>query len=274
MKPKYPGKLLGALIAAIAAIAVMAPFAQAEAPAAGYDQFTGCPSYKTENAKITSCLHSVVKGGHFQMGSKDVPIANPIELTGGTEVLFQNFEANSLGGLKPVKQPVPGGVIGITGLDWLINFLNIEALKLYAVTELVGTPKIGLTSLELPIKVHLINSALGSKCYVGSSGSPIVLKMTTGTTAPPLPNTPITGKEPVQGFESVRKITTATGGEFVDNSFAAPGANGCSLTLFGFIPVSLDGVVNLASGLPSAAGTNETRQEIDVEFVSSKRVYP
>ncbi len=51
-------------------------------------------------------------------------------------------------------------------------------------------------------------------------------------------------------------------GTYVDNSFAAPGANGCVLTLFGFIPISINGLVNAQSGLPSPAGTNETVQHI------------
>jgi len=60
----------------------------------------------------------------------------------------------------------------------------------------------------------------------------------------------------------------------VDNSFSAPGASGCVLTLFGFIPISINGLVNSQSGLPAAAGTNETKQEFDAELVSKKLVYP
>jgi hypothetical protein len=273
MTSKHLAKLFGALMAVVAAVAMVAPVAQAETPAAGYEQFAGCPSPKTENPLITSCIHSVVTGGHFQMGSKDVPITNPIPLTGGSEPNFANFSFNSEGGLGAVKQPVPGGVVGLTGLDWLVDLLNAEQLKLYAVTELAGTPQLGLTSLTLPIKVHLINPVLGNKCYVGSNASPIVLNMTTETTSPPPPNEPISGKEPELELEPVRKINKANNAEFVDNAFAAPGVNGCVLNI-GFIPVNIDAIVNVASGLPSPAGTNETRQEIDIEFVQSKRVYP
>ena len=101
------------------------------------------------------------------MGSKDVPITNPITLSGGATFDGRLF-ANSKGGLAPVKQQVPGGIIGLTGLDWLVNFLNLEGLKLYAVTELAGQPRItnGAVDLELPIRVHLINSVLGNNCYV------------------------------------------------------------------------------------------------------------
>jgi hypothetical protein len=228
----------------------------------------------TENPKVKTCVRSDILSGHFQMGSKNVPIEKPIALTGGVENIFglSPLIYNSEGGLTKAKQKVPGGVIGLTGLTWLAEFLGIEALTLYATTELAGTVLIGGTSFaQLPIKVHLENSTgvLGKNCYVGSNAAPIVLNLTTGTTAPPAPNKPITGKVPTLTFEPVREIQIATGGTYVDNSFAAPGANGCVLTLFGFIPISINGLVNAQSGLPSPAGTNETVQNFNAEVVNA-----
>jgi hypothetical protein len=272
MRSKHLAKLLGAAVTAIAAVAMMAPVAQAATPAPGYEQFTGCPS-AAENPKIEFCLHSLIKSGHFQMGSKDVPITNPIPMTGGTDSELENFAATAEGGLKPVKQPVPGGVVGITGLDWLVNFLSVEGLKLYAVTEAVGTPKLTLTTIGLPIRVHLINPVLGNKCYVGSTASPISLNMTTGTTSPPAPNKPISGEEPVITVAPPETLVLSNG-KYVDNSFSAPAASGCTLTLLGFIPVSINGLVNTQAGLPAAAGTNETIQVIDTEIAAEEYVYP
>jgi hypothetical protein len=260
-------------MAAFAILASAAPLGQASTPAPGYDQFAGCPS-PDENAAITGCLRSVVTGGHFEMGNKKVPISKPMTLTGGVEVELKGFDHNSKGGLVPVKQLVPGGIVGLTGFDWLVNFLHIESLKLYAVTELAGTPEAGIADLSLPVKIHLINPVLGSKCYVGSDTNPVVLNMTTGTTSPPLPNKPISGTFPEIGFDVENSVGTITGGRYVDNSFAAPGASGCTLTLFGFIPVSINGVVNFASDLPAPAGTNETVQTIDTEIVDRNFVYP
>lgn len=272
MKRKHLPKLLGAFAAAALAVAVVAPVAQADTPNPGYEQFAGCPSLN-ENPAVEGCIRSVITGGHFQMGNKDVPISNPITLVGGTEhegeIIF-----NSKGGLTPVKQQVPGGIIGLTGLDWLVNFLSLEGLKLYAVTELAGTPVFGLTALSLPIKVHLINPVLGSKCYVGSTSNPIELELITGTTSPPSPNEPITGKNPKISLDPSKGIFHAKEGIFVDNSFAAPGASGCVLTLFGFIPISINGLVNSTSGLPSAAGTNETVQNFESEVTQPEFVYP
>jgi hypothetical protein len=271
MKSIRHAKLLALVAGLLAAFAALSPVAQA-APNPGYTQFKGCP----ETANILTCVRTEIYGGNFKMGNKNVPIENTMVLTGGVEGGFKNFAYNSEGGLTKVRQKVPGGVIGLTGLTWLFEFLGSDALTLYAVTELAGAPELkNLNNATLPIKVHLENSTgvLGSACYVGSNSSPITLHLTTGTTSPPAPNTPITGKVPTISFEPEREIVEAKEGEYVDNSFAAPGANGCVLTLFGFIPISINGLVNSQSGLPAAAGTNETHQKFNLELASAAFVY-
>jgi hypothetical protein len=270
---KHPAKLLAAVATALMAIAMAAPAAHATTPAPGYEAFAGCPS-PSENAKITFCVRSQVTGGHVQMGKKEVPIEKAMTLSGGTEDALANFSFNSKGGLTAVKQKVPGGVVGLTGLTFLLELLGSEALTLYAVTELAGTPVLSLSTITLPVKVHLINSVLGNNCRIGSNSSPITFNLTFGTTNPPPPNKPITGVEPVAGFEFEREILELNGGVYVDNSFSAPGANGCVLTLFGFIPISINGLVNEQVGLPSPAGTNETVQNIHTEIVKIGKVYP
>jgi hypothetical protein len=267
-------RLLVAVAGLVLAFAMLSPVAQAKKPNPGYEQFAGCPDPTTENPKILTCIRSEITGGYLQMGSKKVPIEKPIALTGGIENLFTGSPVyfNSEGGLTKAKQKVPGGVIGLTGLTWLAEFLGIEALTLYATTELAGTPFIqGAVFAKLPVKVHLENSTgvLGKSCYIGSSASPITLNLYTGTTSPPPPNTPITGKEGSPVFEPVREIQFINDGTYVDNSFAAPGASGCVLTLFGFIPISINGLVNAQSGLPAAAGTNTTVQEFDAQLVNA-----
>ncbi len=270
-------RLLAAIGAALMALALIAPAANAAEPAPGYTQFAGCPSPE-ENPNVAICVRNVIDGGHFQMGNKDVPIKNPMTLVGGTDFEFKTFAFNSKGGLSKVKQTVPGGVVGLTGLTWLLEFFGVEALSLHATTELAGTPSVDLFNqpVELPIKVHLTtpSGVLGKNCYVGSNTNPIKLNLTTFTTSPPPPNVPITGKAPETSFDESLEILHFDNGEFVDNSFAAPGASGCVLTLFGFLPISINGLVNTQSGLPSPAGTNETRQTFDIETTGSELVYP
>jgi len=271
MNSKYLKRMVAAAVSAVAAVALVAPAAQADTPAEGYERFAGCPS-PAEYPEVAACVFSEITGGHFQMGSKDVPISNPMTLSGGVNASLTGFAATEEGGLSAVKQQVPGGVIGITGLDWLVNFLSLEGLKLYAVTELVGAPEIGET-ISLPVRVHLINPVLGSSCYVGSPSSPISLNLTEGTTSPPPPNEPISGTEPEfqLGEDGVLKFINGT---YVDNSFSAPGATGCKLVLFGFIPISINGLVNATAGLPAAAGTNETVQDMDLEIAPAEVIYP
>jgi hypothetical protein len=264
-------RLLVAAGAALSALALLAPAANAATPAPGYERFAGCPSAE-ENPDIIQCTRTVVHDGHFQMGSKDVEITNPLTLSGGIDSA-NRIVFNSKGGLAPAKQEVPGGVIGLTGLDWLVNFLNAEALKLYAVTELAGTPQ-GTDGLTLPIKVHLINPVLGNNCYVGSNANPIVLELTTQTTDPPPPNEPISGHLPEKFFQDEQHVLHLENTLFVDNAFAAPAAKGCTLTLLGFLPVNIDGLVNSQAGLPSPAGTNETQQLMNLENVAPEFVYP
>lgn len=269
-------RLLSAAAMAILAVVLLAPAAQAKEPAAGYTQFTGCPSPE-ESSFVEVCVRADVLGGHLQMGSKDVPIEHPLALTGGVNSELEGFTANSKGGLTKVKQKVPGGVIGLTGLTWLLEFFGSEALTLYAVTELAGAPtNFAFSTVTFPIKVHLEtpSGVLGSSCYIGSNSNPITLNLTTGTTSPPPPNEPITGVESEFGFNPETEIIKLSGGEYVDNSFAAPGASGCVLKLFGFIPISLNSFVNSQSGLPSPAGKNETRQKFSLELASQSKVYP
>jgi len=258
---------------AILVIALFAPIAQAkEEPQPGFTQFRGCP--RPEEKVMVFCVRSDVTGGHLKMGKKDVPIEKPLKLTGGTNGEFGEFTANAEGGLSKVQQKVPGGVLGLTGLTWLLEFFGSDALTLYATTELAGIPSnFTFSSVTLPIKVHLEtpSGVLGKNCYIGSVASPIVLNNTTGTTSPPPPNKPISGKE--GEFSEENEIVYFKNGIYVDNAFSVPGASGCELKLFGFIPISLNGFVNSQAGLPSAAGNNEAEQKINIEIALQETVY-
>jgi hypothetical protein len=106
-------------------------------------------------------------------------------------------------------------------------------------------------ALSLPIKVKLSNPFLGSGCYIGSNAHPIILELTTGTTNPPPPNKPISGKVGNVIGNQEGTILYVKENTLVNNSFAAPGVEGC-----GAVPLLIDPVVDLQSGLPAAAGHN------------------
>ena len=102
-------------------------------------------------------------------------------------------------------------------------------------------PLTGVAALSISLKLTFSGSpsgvSLGSSCLVG----PFTLAMISGTTAPPLPNLPITGVP----------YDASTGiGTVVNNSFSVPGASGCG-------PLGLaNSQLNTGLGVPAAAGTN------------------
>jgi hypothetical protein len=262
-------RMLTAVVAAIASLALLAPVASAAEPNPGFEQFKGCPS-PAEVPIVALCQRVHIDGGHVEMGSKTVPIEKPMDLVGGVEE-----NGNFVGGVfPPVAQKVPGGVVGLTGLTFLLELFGSELLTLYATTELAGVPGNAFVEpISLPVRVHLTNPAglLGKNCYIGTVTNPIKFNLQIEATSPPPPNEPITGVVPEVKEEN--GILIFENGQFVDNSFAAPGASGCVLTLFGFIPISINGLVNSQSGLPAAAGTNETRQDFDIEIANVEDVY-
>jgi hypothetical protein len=125
-------------------------------------------------------------------------------------------------------------------------------------------------ALSLPVKVHLENPFLGSSCYIGSNAHPIVIELTTGTTSPPPPNKPISGSPGEIEFNADASIVTLKKNTLVNNSFAAPGVQGCG-GLFAFL---INPIVNGKLGLPAAPGQNTailkgTLKETTAEAVKS-----
>ncbi len=272
MELKHTRKLLVTLAALFALTALAPSVASATtSPAPGYGQFTGCPN--PAEATTEFCFHTVFTNGELQVGKIEIPISNPITYSGGITP-SGNVVFNASGGMPPVPQSVPGGLVGLTGLTWLPTVLSPSELEVDADIELAGTPSPPWPeTLSLPIKIHLTNPVLGENCYIGSNSNPIVLDLITGTTSPPPPNKPITGKEGEISL-TPNEVLDIESGTYVDNSFAAPGATGCVLTLYEYIPISLNGLINSENGLPAAAGTNRAILGFDTELVESAIVYP
>jgi hypothetical protein len=272
MSPSCRRRSLAAVAAACAVLGLGVPTAGATTtPAPGYEQFAGCP-HPGEMA-IATCFRTVLTGGVLQTGNVEIPIENPVTLSGGVTATGK-FGASPKGGLVPVKQTVPGGLVGLTGLTWLEEFFPPEALALYATIELASTPSDPLSEpVSLPVKLHLTSTPLGKNCYLASNSTPDVLELITGTTSPPSPNVPITG-DPGEDSLTGSGITDVTEGTYVDNSFAAYGANGCVLNLFGFPPISINSTIDSQAGLPSPAGENVAIFDFDTESVPAATVYP
>jgi hypothetical protein len=259
-------------IAAALAAMMLVPASQALAsshnPTGEFASFGECP---LSNSSLLLCIFSESSGGFFQVGKKTVPLKNPVILQGGIDEKGAFVGAENGETLSKTPQPVPGGLLGIEAPAWWPKFLrdlfnetiNNGFTGVTATVELAGPASsikintINLiiekgTALSLPVKIKLSNPFLGSNCYIGSNASPVVIDFTTGETSPPPPNSPIHGAAGTATLNEAGTLLTLSGGSLVNNSFAAPGANGCG-GLFSFL---IDPFVNSIVGLPSPAGTN------------------
>jgi hypothetical protein len=261
MKLRHRRIFIAAALVALTAMAALASIATAK-PAPGYEDFAGCPS-RAEQPFIAVCVKDEFTAGHINLGNREIPVTNPIVLRGGIEQETENFLYNAEGGIVPLRQTVPGGLIGLTGYKWLDEAVgSVSSLKLYATVELAGQVGSQLApTFNVPVKVHLENPFLGSGCYVGSAASPIMLHLGYA-------------KElgEFEEEESREGVIKATGGVFADNTYAVPGANGCQFS-YGSFHQSIDNLIDSAYALPSAAGTDSTElgyseSRVNVRFVN------
>lgn len=278
----------------LAASAVVVGALGVPAGAAAYEgefaKFNYCP---VSTSGVASCLDSVTNSGTIVLGSKKTPIVNPVTLQGGfseenEETTFSTFYGATNGEtLSKTPQPVPGGLAGIvppesapplvkealafffenglTGVNATLELAEpASAITLSKYNLLLGSG----TALELPVKVHLENPFLGSSCYVGSNSAPIIWHLTTGTTSPPSPYAPITGKQGYPEAKENYELGVITKNEMVDNDWAAPKAKGCG----GLLSLLVDPVIDAASGLPAAAGVNSAVLENTISTAAVESV--
>jgi hypothetical protein len=265
-------------LAAVSAIVVaLLGAASASAHSGEFAKFNYCPS---TTAEVNKCLYAVTNSGSIVLGKKTTPIESAVTLQGGYSKenlvtgVSKFFGATNGVTLSKTPQSVPGGLLGIVPPESsppLVKLLSkfffensitgVNAtLELAKPASEIELNEFGLiyeegVALKLPVKVHLENPFLGSSCYVGSSSSPIIWNLTTGTTSPPgspSPNKPISG---FSGFGSLKEngeIAQLTETELVENAWAAPAATGCG----GVLSFLVDPVIDSMLGLPASAGYN------------------
>lgn len=239
-----------------------------------YAAFKQCP---TNDPSVMACVVATTESGEFVVGKKTVPITKTITLQGGTYFNKETKKTIFVGAkngetLSKTPENVPGGLAGLvncTEISFYLARIACEAVfengltGVSATTELAGSAsEIALTqrnfineegvALAMPVKVHLENTFLGEECYVGSNSAPIELELTTGTTSPPPPNEPIKGSKGTQEVNAEGTILSFSKNSLVDNSFEAPGANGCG----GILSFLIDPIIESSMGIPSAAGYN------------------
>lgn len=254
--------------------------AVAKEPTGDFSVFKQCPRF---TSGVESCIYAQTFSGEVVLNKQPVPITNTITLQGGA-IHHENGTETFVGALNgetlsKSPQKVPGGLLGLVRCNEIKGngFLEkvaravCEAVFENRLTGVNATAElarpaseIGINSnnlfnregvaLSLPVKIHLENALLGSECYVGSSASPVMWNLTTGTTSPPAPNQPISGKVGHIEFKDESNFVEITNNTLVDNAYSAPGATGCG-GVFSFL---IDPLIDSKIGLPSSAGHNTT----------------
>jgi len=221
---------------------------------AAFPDFSGCTA---TNINTEACVDVQNRSGNLDINGFNVPLGESLEIRGtvidnGTQT--PDFVPPSgTTGFFATPVPVPGGLLGI---EW------IPGTSVLAITELAGSSSdirvnVQTNSITIPVKVRLVNLLLGMNCHIGTNSSPVVLNLITGTTSPPPPNEPISGR---RGRLSVTENALIfTDNVNVENSFAVPGSTSCGLGL-GLI----NSLVNLKLGLPSSGGHNSIEVHNDV----------
>lgn len=264
----------GAAVAGVSVLGVLGgPSVAGAAPTGDFADFVDCP---TGNALVQSCVYSETTSGTFQLGNASVPINKTIRLRGGFYVNsssptgYSFVNPTGVPALEEVPLDVPGGLtslvvpslirdIPLLGpiFDAAVNAVNgVKATAKLAGPVSFNYPNFvtgNATTITLPVRIKLDNPFLGDSCYIGSASSPVTLRLTTGTTAPPAPNTPVTGSRGAITFAHGGQLVNATGYTLVDNAFAVPTAENCGPWGFRW---AVTPIVNLKEGFPAAAGTN------------------
>lgn len=275
-------RFVAVVVVALVGVLVAATSAMASNPYEKY--FAGCPA--TEPG-VELCIQAEITSGEVAIGSTKVPITAKITQQGGA---IPDGESGAYFLVPPTKgealskteENVPGGLLDLInckeikgeGIFEKIERGSCEAIfenkvtGVTATTELVANEHDPVilsihnlfsesgTALTLPVRIHLKNPLLGNNCYIGSETHPVSLHLTDGTTSPPKPNEPITGRLGKLGEEE-GEVLVIRENLLVDNSFSVPVAEGCG-EFFSFL---IDPVVDAKLGLESKAGHNTAKLE-------------
>lgn len=270
------------LLAVIAAFAVflLAFFccgvAEAKVPTGDFAPFIRCPRFAK---RVRLCVYAELEHGQITLGKQTIPISRRIVVQGG--IISKAGGPQSFVGavsgetVARSADTIPGGLAGlcqeVRGRDSFVEgarlacelaFEGIGA-PVMAVTELVRpASQIGIstesledaygTAVSLPVRVRLEGELLGNSCDVGSSSSPIIVKLTDGTTAPDKPNTAISGSVGAFHLRDHFELIEDRGITLVGNEFSVPDATGCG----GSLSHIFDPAIDRRLGLPSPDGHN------------------
>ncbi|WP_248961523.1 hypothetical protein [Sphaerisporangium perillae] len=218
-----------------AAVVVLAGGLVTPAQAAAYDyhpsdaDWSDCPRLpQNAQADTWSCIFIITVGGTMRLGQIEQDISQPMRITVAQGKLSDGSTAAAFGSVKGERMKVPGGLIG--------KPLEVPKLTdVYVETQGTGRVDAGpIFPTNVGIKIRMIHSLLGKKCYIGSDANPLLLN-------PEVTSLELTSIDGVPVFKVAAK----------DSAFAVPKASGCGLN-WGLINTA----VNVRAGLPSPSGKN------------------
>lgn len=280
--------VVGVLVVSLGVVGVSSALAVEHHPTGEYAQFKDCP---VGSSGTELCLYVKTESGKFVLGKETIPIEKTITLQGGVseDASGQHFVGAENGEtLSKTPLNVPGGLLALANCKEFRNIIErlvcrivfeSRPMMVAATAELAGPAStIGInaqnliegegTALSIPLKIHLENPLLGNNCYIGSDTDPLQIALTTGTTSPPPPNTPITGKVGHATFNPGFTIATIKENELVNNTFNAPAAEGCG----GALSFLLDPIINKKLNLPAPSGHNTATLEGTLQNANAKAI--
>lgn len=241
-------KRLTAIGAAVGTAAVLATSGMASAAWTPFPDLSDCPR---SNPDVTACLQIQSRSGSMTIKGFTVPIGESLQIRGGLvphdDGTSDFIPPRGTNGIFARDIQVPGGILGID-LPLSVNKVTARATLAGPSSGVRINP--GQLEVAMPIKLTLSNPLIGPACRIGTDANPVRVKLIVGTTNPPAPNRPISGRR--------SDLQLLPGGYLgfigntnVDNSFAIPGASYCGLGLGLF-----DLIINAKLKLPSSAGNN------------------
>lgn len=278
MLSKHKGHVLLITVLCMVSLAAVGASSAMATPKGEYAVFSKCPIGTPE---LNGCLVARTESGEVKLGNTTVPIEKTMTLQAGL-INHGEYEKEVVGAtLTKTPQKVPGGLLGFVKCNEITGSGPIEkglrqlcegifenkTTGVNATTELAG--KVALNeialdleegvALDLPVKVKLENSLLGSSCYIGSNTEPVNLELTTGTSGT------LKGKKGKVSSRAEGGILVISNTSLVDSMFTAPKATGCGP--FGL----LDGLINKKLGLPATTGNvavlNGTEEQANAALV-------
>lgn len=233
------------LIAGIAS-AIAAWCAMGGVAAAAFPNFSDCPREGLPSGSACIDIQSI--RGELEIKGFRVPLDHSLEIRGAIREPEGRFiPPRGTNGFFAEPVRVPGGLLGFE--------LPFAFETVLATAELAGGPEqivvsVGNQTISMPIKVRLTNPLIGRNCHIGTNRNPVRLNLIPGTTEPPPPNRPISGRFGEVEFIPPNLLISREGVD-VENSFSIPGATECG----GFLEAN-NLLVDLKLKLPSAAGNN------------------